>query len=58
MCVQCAMGAAAAAAGATGMRAWLAARAGPWFTPRRRKAVTGVLIVAGVLAGGLVGPTP
>jgi hypothetical protein len=58
MCGQCVMGAAAAAAGATGVRAWLSAKAGPWLTPRRKRAATGVLIALGVLAGGIVGPTP
>jgi len=58
MCMQCVMGAATAAAGASGLRAWMAAKAGPWLTPRRRKALTGALIAGGVLAGGLIGPTP
>jgi hypothetical protein len=58
MCVQCIAGAATAAAGATGLRAWLAARFGHHLTPRRKQAMTVVLLSAGVLAGGLVGPTP
>lgn len=45
-----------AAAAATGLRGWLVARYGHWFTPRRKKAVTSVLLAGGVLAGGLVPP--
>ena len=52
------MGAATAAAGATGLRAWLAARYGARLTPRRKKAITGMLIGGGVVASGLIGPTP
>jgi hypothetical protein len=48
----------AAGAAATGIRAWLAAHAGRWLTPRRKRAITGALIVAGVLAAGVVGPAP
>ncbi|MDP2713018.1 MAG: hypothetical protein Q8O56_17545 [Solirubrobacteraceae bacterium] len=58
MCIQCMAGAMAAGAGATGIRAWLVARAPSWLTPRRRKALTRGLLVAGVLSAGLVGPTP
>ena len=58
MCVQCIAGAMAAGAAATGTRAWLAAHAGRWLTARRKRAITGVLIVAGVLGAGLVGPSP
>jgi hypothetical protein len=58
MCVQCAMGAAGVAAGATGIRAWLVIRFGRYLTPGRRRMITGVLITGGVLASGLVGPTP
>jgi hypothetical protein len=47
-----------AGAAATGARAWLAAHAGQWLTAGRKRALTGVLIVAGVLAAGIVGPTP
>ncbi len=54
MCAQCAMGAMTAGAAATGMRAWLVARSPSWLTARRRRAVTGVLLGAGVLAAGLV----
>jgi len=54
MCMQCIAGAMAAGAGATGLRAWLAVRLGP----RQKRALTGVLVAGGVLAAGLVGPTP
>jgi hypothetical protein len=47
-----------AGAAATGLRAWLAVHAGPWLTPGRKRTLTGVLLVAGVLGSGLVGPTP
>jgi hypothetical protein len=45
-------GAMTAGAAATGVRAWLFARAGTWLTPRRRTLVTRILIVLGVLAAG------
>lgn len=57
MCVQCMAGAMAAGASATGMRAWLVAKSPAWLTPKRRRAMTAVLIACGVLAGGLIGPT-
>ena len=47
-----------AGAAATGVRGWVDARAGPWLTPRRKTWLTRVLIAAGVLAAGLIGPTP
>jgi hypothetical protein len=53
MCAQCMMGASAAAAGVTGMRAWLAARGFSWMTPRRLRALTGALIAAGLLAASI-----
>lgn len=53
MCSQCvATGAVAATTAATGARVWLAAHAPAWFTPRVKKVVSGVLIVAGVVAAG------
>jgi hypothetical protein len=58
MCVQCIAGAMTAGAAATGSRVWLVSRAGAWLTPRRKRALTGVLVVGGVLAAGVVGPTP
>jgi hypothetical protein len=50
-------GAMTAGAAATGVRAWLFARAGTWMTPRRRTLVTRILIALGVLAAGLIGPS-
>jgi hypothetical protein len=58
MCIQCLAGAMAAGAAASGSRWWLVARFRSALTPRRRKALSAVLIGAGVLASGLVGPTP
>jgi hypothetical protein len=58
MCIQCVAGAMTAGAAATGARAWIAAHAGHWLTAGRKRAITGVLIVAGLLGAGLVGPTP
>ena len=58
MCVQCIAGAMTAGAAATGARAWLAVHAGRWMTGPRKRAVTSVLIVAGLLGAGLVGPAP
>jgi hypothetical protein len=58
MCMQCIAGAMTAGVAATGARAWLAARAGAWLTPGRKRAMTGVLVVGGVLAAGVVGPSP
>ncbi|MDX8150218.1 hypothetical protein SK069_01305 [Patulibacter brassicae] len=56
MCIQCAAGAMTAVAGATGSRIWLQARF-PALADRRVGLVLrrGIL-VAGVLAAGLVGP--
>jgi hypothetical protein len=52
------MGATAAAAGATGMRAWLAAKGFRWMTPGRMRLATIALIVVGLIAAsvGLGGP--
>jgi hypothetical protein len=51
MCAQCMATAAMAAAGATGLRAWLAARGFSWMTARRLRWWSGVLIaIALVLA--------
>jgi hypothetical protein len=58
MCIQCVAGAMTAGAAATGSRAWIAVRFAHLLTPRRKRALTGVLIAAGVLAAGVVGPTP
>jgi hypothetical protein len=58
MCMQCMAGAMAAGAGASGMRAWLIARAPSWLTARRRLVATRGLLVAGLLAASMVGPSP
>lgn len=58
MCAQCFAGAAVAAASATGLRAWLSARFAHLMSPRRKTAMTVTLLSAGVLAGGIIGPTP
>jgi hypothetical protein len=57
MCVQCMLGAMTAGAGASGARAWLATRFPTWMSPSRRRQVSRVLLVAGVLAAGIVGPS-
>jgi hypothetical protein len=54
--MQCVAGAMSAGAGATGARAWLVARYGHLMTPERKRGVTVALVVAGVLAGAVVGP--
>ena len=47
MCAQCMASAATVAAGATGLRAWLAATQYQWVTPVRLKRLTaGLLTVA------------
>ena len=50
MCSQCMMAAATAAAGATGMRSWLAARRYDWLTPARLRRITICLLGAALLA--------
>jgi len=47
-----------AGAAATGSRWWLIARFRDALTPGRKKALSAVLITAGVLAGGMIAPTP
>ena len=56
--LQCMMGAMSAGAAATGLRAWLVARAPGWMTPTRRRRLTGALLVGGVLAAGVIAPSP
>jgi hypothetical protein len=58
MCAQCMAGAMTAGVAATGARVWIGARWGHLLTPRRKRAFTAVLIAGGVLAAGVVGPTP
>jgi hypothetical protein len=50
MCAQCMATAATAAAGATGLRAWLSARGFAWVTPRRLRFITGALIAVAIAA--------
>jgi hypothetical protein len=58
VCIQCVAGAMAAGAAATGSRWWLVARFREALTPGRKKALSAVLIAAGVLSAGMFGPTP
>lgn len=44
MCAQCMATASVAAAGATGIRAWLATRGWSWLTPRRMRSATIALL--------------
>lgn len=53
MCVQCMMGATAAATGVTGIRAWLASKAFSWLTPHRMRLATISLIVAGLIGASV-----
>jgi hypothetical protein len=53
MCAQCMSAAVTAGAAATGLRAWLAAKARPWLSPRALKVVTAVLLAGAVVASGL-----
>ena len=56
MCAQCMAGAATVAAGATGLRAWLAAARFRWVTPARLKRLTvALLAVAAALVSVGVG---
>jgi hypothetical protein len=56
MCAQCMATAAAAAGGATGLRAWLAARGYSWLSPTVLKRVTiGLIVVAFVVAATVSG---
>lgn len=54
MCVQCMMGAMAAGAGATGARAWIAAHAPRWLTPRRMRITTAGLLSTALLLSATV----
>jgi hypothetical protein len=50
MCMQCMATAMTAGAGVSGTRAYIAARNFSWVTPRRMRAITASLLVAGLLA--------
>jgi hypothetical protein len=54
MCVQCAAGAMATMGAATGLRAWLGARAPGWFTPWMARCATGALVVGGIISAGVI----
>ena len=55
MCAQCAAtGAVTATAAATGARVWLAATAPAWFTPAVKRWISAALVIAGVLAAGIL----
>jgi hypothetical protein len=56
--MQCIAGAMVAGTAATGSRWWIIARFRDALTPGRKKALSAVLITAGVLVGGMIGPTP
>ena len=49
MCASCMATAASATAAATGLRAWVAARAPAWMTPRRLRALTAALLTTAVV---------
>ena len=54
MCAQCAStGVITTAAAATGARVWIAAHAPAWLTPARKRAISAVAVVAGVVGAGL-----
>jgi hypothetical protein len=53
MCAQCMMGATTAAAGATGIRAWLGTRSYAWLTPRRMRFATVSLLGAGLIGASV-----
>jgi hypothetical protein len=53
MCAQCMLGASTAAAGVTGMRAWLAAKGFSWMTPGRLRFVTVSLVFLGLGAASV-----
>jgi hypothetical protein len=54
MCAQCAStGVITTVAAATGARVWIAAYAPVWLTPVRKRAISAVAVVAGVVGAGL-----
>jgi hypothetical protein len=53
MCMQCAAAATAAVGTATGLRAWLAIKAGAWLTPKRMRVLTVSLLALAVLGSGV-----
>jgi hypothetical protein len=53
MCAQCMMGATTAAAGITGMRAWLVSKEFSWMTPRRTRIATIAMVAVGLLGASV-----
>jgi hypothetical protein len=53
MCAQCMASAAAAVGGASGVRAWLAARGFAWMTPARLHRITMALVGLALLVAAL-----
>jgi hypothetical protein len=53
MCAQCWATAGTAVGGATGLRAWAAARRPRWLSPRRLKVLTIALLTVAVLIAGV-----
>jgi hypothetical protein len=53
MCMQCLAAAATTVGAASGLRAWLAARAGRWMTPPRKRVLTLALTTLAILGAGL-----
>lgn len=53
MCGQCMIGAATAAAGATGVRAWLAAHRSAWMTAARLRAFSALTVATAVTVAGV-----
>jgi len=51
------IGAMTAGASASGLRAWLVARSPRWLTPARQRRLTAVLVLLGVVAAGVIGPS-
>ena len=54
MCAQCMATAATAGAAATGIRAWLAAKAPGWLNPVRMRRITVALVVVAVAATAVI----
>jgi hypothetical protein len=53
MCMQCVATASVTVGAASGVRAWLQAKAGDWLTPPRMRAITIALLTFAVLGAGL-----
>jgi hypothetical protein len=58
MCIQCVAGAMTAVGAASGSRLWLEARFSALARPRVQKVARRSIVVAGVLAAGVLGPSP